>query len=325
MLAILDVRQRLVSTNERVDVFGALAWLDVRVIFRPLDGLLGAFIQGDVPGVVISTKRPVSVQRFTGAHEMGHAVLGHAASLDSPDVMRDASYDQPARKISGFASYLQEIEADAFASAFLLPTWLISRHAHRQGWSRGDLTDENVVYQLSLRCGASYQAMVWALDRNRFVSAADRIRLLAVKPKSIKVRLGHENPFADPRGDAWRLSTRDAGIEIPVSIGDTVTVDIQESQPGGTWWTKEVQDAVTPGDPVAGVFPAEAMLELGRPYRIATPGLKRMVFGCVHGGRDPSTSVTLDLVATAPEKGLSRANRRRMISEAQGRGVADAA
>ncbi len=325
MLAILEVRQRLVSTQERVDVFGALAWLDVRVIFRPLDGLLGAFIQGDVPGVVISTKRPVSVQRFTGAHEMGHAVLGHAASLDSPDVIKKASSDQPARKMSGFASYLQEIEADAFASAFLLPTWVITRHAHRQGWSRVDLTDADVVYQLSLRCGASYQAMVWALHRDRFVSDADRDRLLNVKPKIIKARLGHEKPFADARGDAWRLTRQDVGVETPVSIGDTVTIDIQESYPQVTWWSRGASDATTPADPAVGMATAEPGHSHGRSYRIASPGLKRMIFGTNEDGDEASKSVIFDLMATLPEKGLSQANRRRMIGEAQGRRAADAA
>ena len=33
---MLEVRQRIVSTHLRVDVFDALAWLDVRVVFKPL-------------------------------------------------------------------------------------------------------------------------------------------------------------------------------------------------------------------------------------------------------------------------------------------------
>ena len=36
------------------------------------------------------------------------------------NVLRRAANSERSRKVEGFASYLQEIEADAFASAFLL-------------------------------------------------------------------------------------------------------------------------------------------------------------------------------------------------------------
>ncbi len=226
----------MVDTYEQVDVFDALAWLDVRVIFKPLDGLLGAYVRGDQPGVMISTKRPLSVQRFTAAHELGHAVLAHEPSLDSPNVLRRAAYSQGAPKIPGFASYLQEIEADAFAGSFLLPNWLISHHANKHGWSRTNLSNEDTVYQMALRCGASYQATVWALQRNGIIDEQARGRLLNVPPKQIKKRLGHVTEIAEVRNDAWVLSERDSQSGVSINVGDTVTISLAQQAAAGYLW-----------------------------------------------------------------------------------------
>src|SRR5262249_61495232 len=60
---------------------------DIYVMFRPLKNLLGAYFSDPDTGVLVTTKRPLPVQRFTAAHELGHAVLGHEASLDDAEVL----------------------------------------------------------------------------------------------------------------------------------------------------------------------------------------------------------------------------------------------
>ena len=57
----------------RIDVFEMLVDRDIPVMFRPLSGLLGAFLDDPAPGVMVTTKRPLPVQRFAVAHELGHA------------------------------------------------------------------------------------------------------------------------------------------------------------------------------------------------------------------------------------------------------------
>jgi hypothetical protein len=47
------------------------------------------------------------------------------------------------------ADGFQEVEADAFAVAFMMPRWLIGWHAERQGWTVTDFRQPNIVYQLS--------------------------------------------------------------------------------------------------------------------------------------------------------------------------------
>ena len=130
------------------------------------------------PGVVVSTQRPLRIQRFTGAHELGHVVLGHALSLDGPEILA-----------RGNAADEVELAADSFASAFLLPKWLLQLHARRQGWNRANMSDPSAVYQLSLRVGASYEATCIALERHRIIDSATQQRLFDKSRRDIKAEL----------------------------------------------------------------------------------------------------------------------------------------
>jgi hypothetical protein len=76
-LGIRDQIER--SGGGRVDVFGAIAKLGATLMFQPLDNLLGAYLPSDELGVLITTKRPLPVQRFTGAHELGHLYMRRQA------------------------------------------------------------------------------------------------------------------------------------------------------------------------------------------------------------------------------------------------------
>src|SRR5260370_21304922 len=152
-----DTKARAERGEGRSDVFGSVVKRDIPVMFRPLKGLLGAYIDNPDQGVLVTTQRPLPVQRFTAAHELGHAALGHEASLDEEDILTralfvtEASYDP------------REIQANAFSTELLTPRWLLVQHMKRQGWTRENLTDPVVVYQLALRMGSSYSATCYAL------------------------------------------------------------------------------------------------------------------------------------------------------------------
>ena len=40
----------------------------------------------------MTTQRQLPVQRFTAAHELGHAALGHEASLDEEEILKRAIF-----------------------------------------------------------------------------------------------------------------------------------------------------------------------------------------------------------------------------------------
>src|SRR5262245_23941533 len=91
-----------------VDLFGSILKSGASLVFRPLDGLLGACVNGR--GVLISTQRTLPIQRFTAAHELGHVELRHNLSLDGEEILElPDDYNDI------------ELEADGFAGEFLLP------------------------------------------------------------------------------------------------------------------------------------------------------------------------------------------------------------
>lgn len=125
----MTLKETIEARGGNVDVFKAIHQLDVPLLLRPLKGLLGAFLNEPSPGILVTTERPMSIQRFTAAHELGHYVMRHEPSLDDESMLRRMPINaQP-------ASDLQEVEADAFATAFMLPVWLLGWHMMRQGWT----------------------------------------------------------------------------------------------------------------------------------------------------------------------------------------------
>lgn len=166
----LGTRALIESSAGAVDVFGAIASLDLPLLLRPLRGLLGAFLNEPIPGILVTTERPMSIQRFTAAHELGHFSLDHQPSLDDESILRRMpSSPEP-------TGHFQETEADSFAIAFMLPKWLILAHCSRQGWQVADLRRPEIVYQLSLRMGASYEATCRTLVRYELITFAERQR-----------------------------------------------------------------------------------------------------------------------------------------------------
>jgi Zn-dependent peptidase ImmA (M78 family) len=227
----LGVRELLERTaGGRVDVFGAIGRLGATLMFQPLDKLLGAYLPAEEPGVLITTRRTLPVQRFTGAHELGHLYLRHEPSLDDEGILRRAPFDM--------RSHLerQEQEADAFASMFLAPAWLVALIVQRQGWEAEALADSMTVYQLSLRLGTSYSATAYVLERHKAISRQQRERLLSLEPKQIKRHLleGYEPP--DWRSDVWLLTDRDEGVLIEGGRHDLFVVCLRENSCAGYLW-----------------------------------------------------------------------------------------
>ncbi|MGO8869001.1 MAG: protease inhibitor I42 family protein [Alphaproteobacteria bacterium] len=226
----LGIQAQATRGNGRVDVFEVAVRLNVPLVLKPLEGLLGAYLTDPAPGVLVTTKRPLSVQRFTAAHELGHHRLGHTPSLDDESILRRTPF-------AARPSYnLQEVEADAFAAFFLLPRWLVAWHCQRQGWNDAALHRPETVYQLALRAGTSYLATCWTLFRYRVFTQSIARHLAEVEPKTIKQTLLapiHPDSFY---GDVWLLTERDAGLRIEGGPSDLFVMRLHEHSGAGYLW-----------------------------------------------------------------------------------------
>jgi Zn-dependent peptidase ImmA (M78 family) len=235
----LGIREQVErSGGGRVDVFGVIAKLGATLMFQPLDKLLGAYLPGEEAGVLITTKRPLPVQRFTGAHELGHLYMHHEPSLDDDNILRRAPFS------AGGRHSRQEREADAFASMFLTPAWLLALNIERQGLTARDLSHPPNVYQASLRLGTSYRATCYALERHKVIGRDQRERLIDVEPKEIKQQLlaGYEPP--DWRSDVWLLTERDQEALIEGGRNDLFVVRLRENSGAGYLWNfDQLRDA----------------------------------------------------------------------------------
>ena len=109
----LDTRALIETQGGSVDVFGAIHAVGLPLLLRPLKGLLGAYLSAPAPGVLVTTERPMSIQRFTAAHELGHFSMRHEPSLDDESILRR----MPMSPEPG--NNFEETEADAFAIAFM--------------------------------------------------------------------------------------------------------------------------------------------------------------------------------------------------------------
>ena len=314
----LDTQALIGGHGGNVDVFGAIHALDLPLLLRPLKGLLGAYLSSPAPGVLVTTERPMSIQRFTAAHELGHFFMRHEPSLDDESILRR----MPMSPEPG--NQFQETEADAFAIAFMMPKWLIALHCARQGWTVDELRRPNIAYQLSLRIGASYEATCRTLSRYKLISDVDMRKLLETKPRSLKVDLLHDYRPADYRGDVWLLTERDEGARIDGSRNDLFVLRLKEHSGGGFLWDldqlmasgfavvrdeREAFDTEAVGGPVVRrVTAAPEAAQRGRmslnerrPWQPATA----------------NASLTIDFDFTGPEQeGLSRAERRHLLEAA---------
>ena len=214
-----------------IDVFGIADELGAVLLFRRLKGLLGAYLAqpvSPIPGIIISTERDLHVQRFTAAHEIGHLYLMHAPSLDEDvGLWRSSSKD------------LKELSADAFASEFLLPQWLYVYHARRHQWDTSALQVPQNTYQLSLRLGASYDAVCWGLQSHKILRPQIAEKLRAVEPKQLKLSaLAGRAQLDNPWANVWVVTESDDGLTFEGTPDDIVIFHFSERASAGYLWNE---------------------------------------------------------------------------------------
>lgn len=222
--------QLSLDTSAPIDVFGAIDQLHLDVTFMPLKNLLGAILPDG--GVLLTTERPTSVQRYTAAHEIGHWVL------DQQPLALDGEAE-----INGDNTVERERLAQLFAAYFLMPPPLIRGTAARHGVRRGDAPTPAQIYLISRDVGASYEAVVRQLHNLEYYPWSHVRSLLDVPVIRAKSEAAFGHRPVNGRADVWPLESPRTGTQLHVSVDDEVVLALPENRTTGYRWLTAGEDA----------------------------------------------------------------------------------
>jgi Zn-dependent peptidase ImmA (M78 family) len=213
-----------------VDVFKVIDNHQIDLMFQKLGGLLGAYLRFERPGILVTTERSLAIQRFTAAHELGHAVLKHNASVDDDSILTRTPF--------GSKHYdPREVAADTFAAMFLMPEFLINAIAERQKWDYDAIRQPDVIYQMSLRLGVSYEALSRTLVKHGYLQGHESSTLLKVPVKRLKQSLlGPAVVPSDWKCNVWLLTEKDEHTSITAEPKDLFVVKLREMSGAGYLW-----------------------------------------------------------------------------------------
>lgn len=228
LIAARQQAQRLrvrmgIADDEVVDVYDVIRRMGVWLVFNKFEGLLGAMSREGAGGIIVNPDRPLGMQRYTAAHELGHYVL-HS------DL--DASWDTTA-EVMGSTS-IHEQEAQAFASAFLMPRKLVNLTLGRLH-SPDTSLDATTVYAVSRDIGVSYEAMLVQLAQMKKITGVELHTLRKVKPATVKKRLGGTDSRATVK-QVWTVDAQHDLSALTVNEGDEIAVTLPENPTTGYRW-----------------------------------------------------------------------------------------
>lgn len=212
-----------VDQENPVDVFELLDQCGLWLTFTRLENLLGAVVRVGAGGVLLTTQRPASVQRYTAAHELGHWVMDFdPVALDGESEIFHPSTDR-------------EILAQVFAGQLLMPPPLVFSTCQRYGITGSATATGTSVYQAARDMGTSYEAAARQLANLDIIGRSELDDLLRQRPKDLKtaLALGHV-----PTGavDVWTAGRDDDATPIRVTAGDEVFVSLPENRTTGHRW-----------------------------------------------------------------------------------------
>lgn len=216
------------DTTQRIPIFDAIDNMDVMLNVAPLPKLSGAYVRQDdaPPGIMVNLQHPLSRQRFSAAHELGHHVFGHGSTLDpeAGELLEVQSGGVPD----------EEKVAEAFAAWFLMPQSAVRAALARAGVTKP--TRPVDAYRVAVDLGTSYTATVHHMTLMRLIDSQTDRAWRKVAPAKIKRELAG----ADTPENAWR-DVHLVGLPVTDSVhahpGDRLVIDVVENASTGYQWT----------------------------------------------------------------------------------------
>lgn len=214
-----------IDQTRQIDVFGLCEDLGLWLAFLPLDNLLGAYIPEGVGGVMITTARPVSVQRFTAAHELGHWRMdhGHGLALDG------------AEHILGRSPLEAEQLAQFFGANLLMPPPLVYGVLERSLIDGGNVRPDH-VYAVAREAGVSYEAAARQLRNLDVIGGPDLTELLQLRLIKVKAQLALGRRPINGYADVWPVNEQWSDQVLSLRVEDEVVVSLPENRTTGYRW-----------------------------------------------------------------------------------------
>lgn len=217
-------RDRIKSGYTRINPLQIAEDHNISVVLKKLDKLLGAFVRNPEPGILVNTDRPAGLFHMTCAHELGHFAMGHGSMADEI-----VEYNQSAKPEEG--------EADAFAYALLAPRWLLAHTLRSRGVDTGQLENPALLYQLSLRLGLSYAALISTLVRIKRFGYVEGQALRDKQPQRAKASQLINGHTLERIQDIWVLGPADKDCILEPRLSDRFVLDAPNHLASGYLWT----------------------------------------------------------------------------------------
>jgi IrrE N-terminal-like domain len=192
------------------DIYDLISKNALSLRFANTSSLDGIYLNDGVYGEIsVSSLRPSGHQHFTAAHELGHHVFQHGATLD--------------KKIEDMTSNTgQEEVADTFARHLLMP-----KRAVLTGFLNLNTKPETATpfqfFQVASWLGVGYSTLIqhtrWTLS---LISNAHRHELTLKRPQQLK-RAACPSISWTGRKELWPISPWWSGSHAHVQVGDIVT------------------------------------------------------------------------------------------------------
>jgi len=223
-----------IDQEQPIDVFDSITRLGLWLVFTPLKTLLGAIVPQSDGGIMITTERQPSIQRYTAAHEIGHWELDHRTAFDTYDDVLNPAANERERLSQWFASY------------FLMPPPLVHATASRHLVRPDTDVSPAQAYLVARDMHVSYEAALRQMANLKVITDHQRDTLLAVPLQRAKQDLADGHRPRIGNADVWPVngpSVQHAVEVVDVVVDDEIVIALPENHTTGYRWLDDTANA----------------------------------------------------------------------------------
>lgn len=164
-----------IASNQPICIYDLCHKLGITVRFVDIS-MDGMYLGGQKPTFLLSALRPLPRRNFTCAHELGHHVFGHSATIDQLiENTEKSKIFQP-----------EEFLADTFAGLLLMPKLAIRKAFTVRGWEPAFATPHQ-IFTIACTFGVGYETLIYHMTYAlKILNYSNAESLLKVKPKKIR-------------------------------------------------------------------------------------------------------------------------------------------